>query len=154
MFSLKTGSCFCCLETYWFFDLRALLFFVVSKVNSRQGKYCSLSLRSLVSVFLLLQTHTHTQRTHPSIISWAIHRLGQHTKWTHSSHNYCGGSHTLHQSIPVSKRPGENSERIKISKRYYEILIPRSKESQRRRAGFTKLQSDILTDSYILVQPI
>lgn len=67
-------------------------------------------------IYSHVHTYIYTQRTHPSIISWAIHCSGLHTEWTHSSHNYCGGSHTLHQSIPVSKSPGENSERIRFPK--------------------------------------
>jgi len=42
----------------------------------------------------------------------------------------------------------------KISKRYYETLIPPSKESQKKGAGFTKHQSDILTDSHIYAQAV
>lgn len=75
-------------------------------------------LHSIYSHVFLQSTHihVHTQRTHPSIISWAIHCSGLRAEWTHSSHNYCGGSHTLHQAIPVSKSPGENSERIRFPK--------------------------------------
>lgn len=54
----------------------------------------------------------HIRMTNPSIISRVIHCTGIHTEWMHSSHNYHGGSHTLHQSIPVSKSLRENSECI------------------------------------------
>lgn len=60
--------------------------------------------------------HTHIQIMNPSKISRAIHWSGLCAEWMHSSHNYCGGSHTLHQSIPVSKSPGENSEYVRFPK--------------------------------------
>lgn len=70
------------------------------------------------SLFLcfLRNAHTHIQIMNPSKISRAIHWSGLRAEWMHSSHNYCGGSHTLHQSIPVSKSPGENSEYVRFLK--------------------------------------
>ena len=104
-------------------------------INSSLTHYILFSLGFFVSVDLFSCLPT---RTHPSIISWAIHCSGLHTEWGHSSHNYCGGSHTLHQSIPVSKSPGENSERIRFPKRYYGILVPPSEESQTRGEEFSR----------------
>lgn len=97
--------------------------------------------------FLQIGTHIHIQITPPSIISWAIHCSGLHTEWMHSSHNYCGGSHTLYRSIPVSKSRAENSERARFPKDIMRFSYLRL--SQKRGAQFTKHQNGILTDSHV-----
>lgn len=62
--------------------------------------------------------HTHICRhTHTPNNQLSYSPLGAiHTKWTHSSRNYGGGSHTLHQSISVWNNPGENSELVRFPK--------------------------------------
>lgn len=83
--------------------------------SSKSGRVDNTHISSL---FLCVprNAHTHTQIMNPSKISRAIHWSGLRAEWMHSSHNYCGGSHTLHQSIPVSKSPGENSEYVRFPK--------------------------------------
>lgn len=83
-------------------------------------------------------THTHIQIMNPSKISRAIHWSGLRVEWMHSSHNYCGGSHTLHQSIPVSKSPGENSEYVRFPKDIMRFLYLHLRKVER---GERDLQS-------------
>lgn len=107
-------------------------------VQTQQNRRDVMARKCYSSYHFFLQMCTHIQITHPSIISWAIHCSWLHTEWMHSSHNYCGGSHTLYQSIPVSKSPAENSERAWFPKDIKRFLYLHLREVER---GECNLQS-------------